>query len=185
MSMTDSQLAIARDLLADEGTSAAQSILISNATDGTWTISYAGQTTSALAYNAGANEVQNALAALSNIGIGNVTVVNNAPYVVYFSGALANQALAMLTVNSSGLAGVGVIVTVSLVTVGGVKVFSDAELNAYYDLAFSTGQSVNSQFFMAISYGFRQLLANAAKFNDYVAGQTQEKIGRASCRERV
>lgn len=175
MSMTDSQLAQVRNFLADEGTSAAQSIQIDNATGGTWTISYAGQTTSALAYNAGANEVQNALCALSNVGIGAATVVGTAPYVVYFDGALANQALAMLTVNSSLLTGPGVIVTVTQVTAGGVQVFSDAELNGLNDLASGTLSDTNQALFMTVSYGFRQLLANASKFNDYVAGQSQEK----------
>jgi hypothetical protein len=47
------------------------------ATSGTFTLSYAGQTTSAIAYNASTTTVQSALQALSTIGAGNVTVTGN------------------------------------------------------------------------------------------------------------
>jgi hypothetical protein len=43
-------------------------------TGGTFTLTYNGQTTSAIAYDANAATVQAALAALSNIGVGNVAV---------------------------------------------------------------------------------------------------------------
>ncbi len=179
MSLTASQLSLARQYIADKGTSAVQSILIQNANGGTFTISYSGQTTSALAYNAGANDVQNALAALSNIGVGNINVVqtpqntalNVAPYMVYFAGTLANVAQAMFTVNTASLDSSSPLTpsaTVAQVASGGLTVFSDDELNALYTNAISN-------FFLMIAYVFRVLLTNAAKFDDYVAGQTQEK----------
>lgn len=154
--------------LADAGTSAVQNILIENALDGTFTISFDGQTTAAIAALAGANVVQNALAALSNIGTGNITVVNDSPYAVYFMGDLGNAAQSMLTVDDASLIGNLPSATVSLVTAGGITAFSDAELNSLYSDA-------DSNFFLAIAFGFRVLQANAAKFNNYTAGQTKEE----------
>jgi hypothetical protein len=60
-------------------------------TGGTFTLSYKGQTTTAIAYNAAAAAVQAALQALSTIGSGNATVSGSAggPYTVTFVGALA------------------------------------------------------------------------------------------------
>lgn len=167
MSMTAAQLASARMYLADPGTSAVQNVLIENALDGTFTISFDGQTTSAIPALSGANVVQNALAALSNIGTGNITVVNDAPYAVYFGGTLGNVAQPMLTVDTTNLIGNMPSGTVSLVTAGGITAFSDDELNGLYSDA-------SNNFFLAIAFGFRVLQANAAKFNDYTAGQTKE-----------
>lgn len=167
MSMTANQLSLARTYLADSGTSAVQSIQIDNASGGTFTITFNGQTTSALAYNAGANVVQNAVCALSNVGVGNAYVINEFPYEVYFVGTLGRAAQPMLTVNVSALIGSGVIATVAQVTAGGVTAFTDDELSALYTDA-------KLDFWMTICYGFRALWANAAKFNDYMAGQTKE-----------
>lgn len=47
-------------------------------------------------------------------------------------------------------------------------VFTDAELNRLYARA-------ESSYEMAVASGFRQLMADAAKFNDYTAGQSSEK----------
>ncbi|MBF6515519.1 hypothetical protein IU421_14700 [Nocardia cyriacigeorgica] len=51
-------------------------------TAGTWTLSFGGQTTTGIAYNAADTAVQSALAALTSIGAGNVTVTGSAggPY---------------------------------------------------------------------------------------------------------
>lgn len=165
MAMTAADLALARQFLADEGSSAVQTILLS-ATSGTWTISFNGQTTAALALGAGANEVENALAALSNVGVGNVTVNNTAPYVIYFEGALANVAQPMVTVNTNLL--VGATVTITKVSAGGVKAFSDADLNAVYD------NLSNSSLELTIALAFDMLVADAAKFNRYTVGQSVE-----------
>ena len=59
-----------------------------------------------LPFNATAVQVQGALAALSNIGTGNVLVAQNGnTYTITFQGTLANQALALLTVNTANLTG--------------------------------------------------------------------------------
>ncbi len=75
-------------LLMNLGTT--QLITIS-ATGGTFTATYKGQTTSAIAYNAAALAVQTALEALSTIGTGNVTVTGSAggPYTITLGNALA------------------------------------------------------------------------------------------------
>lgn len=168
MPMSADQLQLARMYLSDEGSSAVQSILIQNAIAGTFTITWNAQTTIALAWNASAADVQNALCALSNVGLGNITVNNTYPYVVYFQGTLGEVAQAMLTVNVSGLSGSGVTGIVTAVANGGQMAFTDSELGLLYDQA-------DQNFFLAICYAFRAILADFARISDYVAGQTQEK----------
>lgn len=53
-------------------------------TGGTWTFTVGGQTTAGIAHNASAAAVQSAIAALSGVGVGNVTVTGSAggPYTV-------------------------------------------------------------------------------------------------------
>ncbi len=173
MNMDSTQIANARLLLADQGTDATQSIQITNATGGSFTITWDGHTTGAIAWSAGSGDVQNAFCALPNVGVGNALVILNAGvpgsvfYVISFAGTLGNAAQPVITVTSS-LTGMGVIVTVQQVTAGGVTAFSIDELDSQYTLA-------NQNFFLAISYLFNVLWSNAAKFNDYVAGQTEEK----------
>jgi hypothetical protein len=53
-----------------------QTIIVRPTSGGTYTLSYGGQTTSALAWNASAATVQTALRGLSTIGAGNVTVTD-------------------------------------------------------------------------------------------------------------
>lgn len=64
-------------------------------TGGTFTLTYKGQTTAAIQYNAAASAVQTALAALSTIGTGNVTcaggVLPGTAVTISFTGALAND----------------------------------------------------------------------------------------------
>lgn len=76
-------------------------------TGGTFTLTYAGQTTAGIAYNAAASAVQSALVALSNIGTGDVTVTGSSggPYTVTFGGALGNQNVAQMTASGASLTG--------------------------------------------------------------------------------
>jgi hypothetical protein len=75
-------------------------------TGGTFTLTYKGQTTAGIAYNAAASAVQTALIALSTIGAGNVTVSGSAggPYTITFTGTLATDTTA-LTASGAGLTG--------------------------------------------------------------------------------
>lgn len=172
MALSDAQISLARQYLGDPGTSAVQSIQIDNATSGTFTISFDGQTTSALSFSAGANDIQNALCALSNIGTGGVNVVLGSPivgsviYDIYFAGDLQGVAQPMFTVDATTL-NVGALATVTQAVVGGVVAFSDDELNALYSDA-------TANFNLMIAKGFDVLAAFGAKYNDYVVGQSKE-----------
>lgn len=91
-----------------DGTSEIQTVTISGTpTGGTFTLSFRGQTTSALAYNAAAATVQTALRALSTIGSAGVTVSGSAggPYTVTFADDLAETAIELMTASGSGLTG--------------------------------------------------------------------------------
>jgi hypothetical protein len=178
MSLSADQFTYARMLLADPGSSAIQAVLVSGASGGTFTLTFDGQTTSALAYNAGANAVQNALAALSNIGLGNVSVnstlvnsTSDVSYAVYFLGDLGNVAQPMLTADISGLTPITASVTVSLTAMGGVMAFSDSDLNLLMSQA-------GENFYLMISYAFQALLGDLSRLHDYVAGQSQEKMSQ-------
>ena len=78
-----------------------------NVTGGTFTLSYSGQTTTPLAYNASASDVQAALEALSMIGTGNVAVAATAvgpqafAWQLTFQGARAKQELGQVTTDAS------------------------------------------------------------------------------------
>jgi hypothetical protein len=79
-----------------------QSIAITGTpTGGTYTLTYAGQTTAPLAYNANAAAIQAALLALSNISAGDLTVTGTGPYVVVF---IADSST-LITGSGAGLTG--------------------------------------------------------------------------------
>lgn len=77
------------------------------ATGGTFTLTFDGQTTGNIAYNASAATVETALEALSNIGSGDATVSGSAggPWTVEFTGALAGTNVALMTIDVSNLTG--------------------------------------------------------------------------------
>ncbi|TDO18140.1 bacteriophage lambda head decoration protein D [Mycobacterium sp. BK086] len=95
----------------------AQKVTI-DATSGNFTLTYAGQTTGNIAYNAAATAVQTALAGLSTVGAGNVSVSGSdgGPYTVTFLGALGSQDIALLTANAAGLSGNTHTVTIATIT---------------------------------------------------------------------
>lgn len=89
-------------------------VTVSDATGGTFTLTYGGATTAAIAYDAAASAVQAALAALASVGTGNVAVTGDAggPWSVTFVGTLANTALA-LSGSGAALEGVGAALTIA------------------------------------------------------------------------
>jgi hypothetical protein len=94
-------------------------------TGGTFTLTYAGQTTAPIAYNADAQTVENALEALSNIASGDVVVgggpLPGTPVTVTFTGNLAGQNVGALTANGASLTGgTDPAISVSETTPGGV-----------------------------------------------------------------
>lgn len=104
------------------GTDEVQTVTVTGVpTGGTFTLTYSGQTTGAIAYNATATAVQTALTALSNVGAGNVEVTGSAggPYTVTFQGTLADENVAQMTATASLTGGTTPGVTVATGT-GGV-----------------------------------------------------------------
>lgn len=91
---------------------------------GTFTITYSGQTTSALAYDSTAAEIETALEALSNIGVGDATVTGDAggPWTIEFTGALAATNVDEVTCTATGLlTNTGATATPSTAQAGGVS----------------------------------------------------------------
>lgn len=83
---------------------------------GTFTLTFNAQTTSSLAYNISAANLQTALQGLSTIGAGNVTVTLDAGvYTITFGGALADTDVASLTGTGSG----GCTIAIQTTLVGG------------------------------------------------------------------
>lgn len=94
---------------------AIQQIDLSGCTGGSYTLTFAGQTTSTLSFGTStAANIQTALQALSAIGSGNCTVygdpsnvatANHNTFFVLFAGALAGSAVSLITVNGANLIG--------------------------------------------------------------------------------
>jgi RHS repeat-associated protein len=78
-------------------------------TGGTFTLSFGGQTTSAISYNASAATVQSALEGLSSIGSGNVSVTKlhatstKQEWQINYAGSLAGTNVAQMTINASSV----------------------------------------------------------------------------------
>lgn len=85
-----------------------------------FTLTFSGQTTAAIAAAATAAQVQAALEALSNIDVGDVAVSGAAggPYTVTFGGKLADTDVAQMTATPTGGTGT---VTVATTTAGGTE----------------------------------------------------------------
>lgn len=79
---------------------------VNGVTGGTFTATFDGQTTGAIAYNASAATVQTALVALSNIAPGDVTVTETLDgWQIKFGGAYAGTDVQEITINSGSLTG--------------------------------------------------------------------------------
>lgn len=89
--------------------SEAQSLVATGATAGTFTLTFNGQTTAPIAYNATAAAVVTALTALSSIGAGGVTATGGplptTPVVITFAAGLSGTRQALLVPNSALLTG--------------------------------------------------------------------------------
>ncbi|MCY2990951.1 MAG: hypothetical protein NTY19_24210 [Planctomycetota bacterium] len=87
-----------------------QTLILPEASGGTWTLSLGTSSTSALVPTASALEVQTALEALAPVGTGNVTVTGDgqqdSPFTITFRGARATTDLPQITVDISQLTGI-------------------------------------------------------------------------------
>lgn len=97
------------------GINEVQSVTTS-AVGGTYTITYSGQTTTALAWNATAGAVQTALIALSNLATGDVVVTGGpgdaagtTPYVLTYGGTLAATNVSAVTTTVTALVAIGTV----------------------------------------------------------------------------
>lgn len=109
------------NIVADGKTNEQQTLTVTGApTGGSFTLTYSGQTTPAIAYNAPAGVVQGRLSDLSNVGNGNVNVTGPAggPYKVNFTGSLGGADVAALTATPSFTGGTTPSVTITTSTAG-------------------------------------------------------------------
>lgn len=112
--------------LTPGGVNEVQTITINGVpTGGTFTLTYRGETTAAIAYNANAAAVQAALQALGQIGAGNVVVTGGpgpgTPYVVTFQNQLGKKDVDPITATASLTGGTTPSVTVAETTKGNSK----------------------------------------------------------------
>lgn len=113
---------IGTNIVAD-GANEAQTVTVTGSpTGGTFTLTWSGQTTAAIAYNATALTVRNALTALSNVEEGGVTVTGSAggPYTVTFT---SGADVAQMTATPSLTGGTSPSVTVATAAAGGSASF--------------------------------------------------------------
>lgn len=109
-----------------------QTVTLTGATGGTFTLTFGGQTTANIAYNATAAAVATALAALTSIGTGNVAVTGAAggPYVITFQGTLGNTDVALLTASGALLTGTTPTVVPTETTKGGFTLITPVPIAA-------------------------------------------------------
>lgn len=111
-------------VIAGGGTYEVQTVTLGGApTGGTFTLTFNGQTTAAIPYNATAAQVDTALENLSNIGAGDVSVTGGygqfgTPFRVTFLNALAFTDVPAMTATNNTTAGQATSVTVATETVG-------------------------------------------------------------------
>lgn len=81
--------------------------LAGTATGGTFTVTFSGQETGTIAFDATAATLETALEALSNIGVGDATVSGDAggPWTVEFTALLAAQDVPLMTTDGTNLTG--------------------------------------------------------------------------------
>ena len=109
---------------------------------GTFTLSYDGETTAAIAYDATAGTIATALKALSNIGDNDVAVTGGpAPstaVVIEFVGALAHANRSNLTLDNTSITGGGTMVATITAGTGGAAagfLFNSVEFTRYPGVA--------------------------------------------------
>ena len=115
---------LAFNLGGQGGINEVQTLTLGAATAGTFTLTFGGQTTTAIAYNATAAQVQAALEALGNINPGDVTVTGGpmpALVSITFTGQYAGTDVPVLTGTPTGLTGGTITIATSTAGKGGTK----------------------------------------------------------------
>lgn len=151
-------------------------VTVQYATGGTFTLTHAGNTTTALAWNASAATIDAAIEALPSIGVGNASVFKWSPantwsvYTITFNGALAGTNVAgTLTADASGLS------SRSGFTAGVEIGITQGATGAYTTLSVAD-QTVGGN--NASVEAFRtRLTVNASAGRDFPIGMQTEKSG--------
>lgn len=116
---------------ATDVTDEVQTVTIHEATGGTFTLTYSGQTTAAIPRGASASSVQLALENLSNIDTGDVIVTGSSggPWEVNFTSTLGGTDVSLMTASAAGLTGGGTqtFTQATVTTPHGPNWWSDAE----------------------------------------------------------
>lgn len=106
-SLTGTNISVSVTGAGGAGDNETQTLTVATATGGTFTLTFGGFTTTALAYNADAATIQAALEALSSIGSGNVTVSGGpGTFTIAFAGTLAATPQDLITGDGSSMTGV-------------------------------------------------------------------------------
>lgn len=101
------------------GTSEVQTLSITGSpTGGTYTLTFRGQTTAPIAYNAVNTAIETALQALSSVGAGNALVTGTGPFTITFAADLANQDLPPIVPSSQLTGGTTPAVSITTATPG-------------------------------------------------------------------
>src|SRR3954464_6658071 len=107
----------------DQLTDEQQTVRLANATGGTFTLSFNGQTTAPLAFNSTAAQIDAALEALSNVGANNIQTsggpVNTANVNVFFRRALQQSDQAQITGDGAALTGTAPTLATATAAAGG------------------------------------------------------------------
>jgi hypothetical protein len=149
--------------------------LLNTPTGGTFTLTYAGQTTGAIAYNASAATIDTALEALSNITSGDLTCTGGplpgADVVVEFGGTLAETDVALMTINPASLTGGPGGVAIATTQAGG-NALESATFESW-SFEESTSDFVGSKSGHALeSTGSNLISSNEGKSGRYVGFQS-------------
>jgi hypothetical protein len=121
-----------------------QTVTISGATGGTFTLTFKGDTTSAIPYNAGREPVQSAFEKLPSIGFYNSYMTGGElqPYEIVFFNALGATDVPQLTCDASGLTGPAPTCAVAT-TVNGAPGDDVEKFNSSGHLAWIVGREVD------------------------------------------
>ena len=104
------------------GANEVQTVRVQSGTGGTFTITYAGQTTAAIAHDATETTVEDAINELSNVTPGDIRVTKSGntadhTYTLKFGGQLARENVGQVTVDSTNVTGTET-VTIATTTAG-------------------------------------------------------------------
>ncbi|WP_425619120.1 RHS repeat-associated core domain-containing protein [Anatilimnocola sp. NA78] len=160
-------------------TNEVQEVTISNADGGTFTLTFSGQTTTALDWDATAGEVETALEALSNIDAVSVSGSAGGPFTITFEGSLAGENVEPLVANTSALTNTNLqrILTFEYDLAGQLTAANDPAAVNYYtydDLGRVTNETMTfAGYFDTITLGQQYDVAGNRTQTEWAFGTTE------------